>query len=400
MRDDLPKNAAAPDHWEQSLPGGVVFALKRLEDAGFEAALVGGCVRDRLMGRAPGDYDMTTSATPEEMLRVFADTRTIPTGLKHGTLTVLHEGTPIEITTFREDGEYIDLRRPESVRFTRSLREDVLRRDFTMNALAWERKKGVIDYVGGMRDIENGIIRAVGEPKRRFSEDALRILRAVRFAAQLGFEIERETAKAALELRENVDKIAAERVKVEFEKLLRGAWAEQVLWQYCEILRPRIACALSDEQWAASCARIGRLRGKNLPLLWAALLMDVGAERAQEALTALRADNATMQGAGRRILAAQEDLSQEYMLRKLCGKFGAECVRDAIWLKNAGDERLLDRIIAEKRPCAVGDLAVSGRDLMALGLRGKEIGAALDGLLEQVLRGMIPNERESLLRRI
>ncbi len=172
------------------IPQKILYILDRLELAGFEAYIVGGCVRDSLMGQQPHDFDITTSALPEETEQVFSDLKVIETGLKHGTVTVLIEGEPVEITTYRIDGEYSDGRHPNEVKFTRSLHEDVARRDFTMNGIAYSPKRGLSDSVGGAEDIRRCTIRCIGEPDRRFNEDALRILRALRFSAVLGFEIE------------------------------------------------------------------------------------------------------------------------------------------------------------------------------------------------------------------
>lgn len=393
--------------WKK-LPAQALFALEKLEKAGFEAALVGGCVRDRLMGRVPGDYDIATSALPEETLKVFEGERTVPTGLKHGTVMLVYEGMPMEITTFREDGEYTDMRRPDSVRFTRSLKEDVLRRDFTMNALAWEREKGVIDHTGGAEDIKKGLIRAVGEPARRFSEDALRILRAVRFSAQLGFAVEEDTEQAAFALQENIGRIAAERVRVEMEKTLQGKNAAQAMAKYRDILRPRLLCGaeMSDEQWAQAAERLGKLPGAGTALAWAALLMSVGAQKAQETLQALRMDKATAQGACRCITLAAGALDTLYALRCAVGDMGMDCARDAVQLKYAFDEgkkqemlALLGRIGAEKMPCTAAEMAVGGAELMKMGLRGREVGRMMAMLLDDVRAGRTPNEREALLAR-
>ena len=392
----------------QDLPVQALFALEKLEQAGFEAALVGGCVRDRLMGRTPGDYDIATSALPEETLRVFAGERTVPTGLQHGTVMLVYEGMPMEITTFREDGEYTDMRRPDSVRFTRSLKEDVRRRDFTMNALAWEREKGVIDHTGGAEDINNGLIRAVGVPERRFSEDALRILRAVRFSAQLGFKVEKETEQAAFALQENIGRIAAERVRAEMEKTLRGRFAAQMIGKYRDILRPRLLCAgeIGNEQWALAAERLGKLPCADAALSWAALLAVVGAQRAQETLQALRMDKATAQSACRCIALADDALDTLHALRCAAGDMGMDCARNAVRLKFAFDAgkrqemlALLGRIESEKLPCTAAEMDIGGADLMETGLRGREVGRMMALLLDDVRAGRIPNRREALLAR-
>jgi len=392
------------------LPAPVRFALDRLEQHGHEAALVGGCVRDRLMGRMPGDYDITTSATPEQTQAAFADLRTIPTGLKHGTVTVLLDGMPMEITTFRQDGEYTDMRRPDSVRFTRSLQQDVARRDFTMNALAWELSRGLIDHTGGREDIACRCIRAVGDPHRRFAEDALRILRAVRFSAQLGFAVEQSTKRALFDLAGNIDRIAAERVRVELEKTLLGPGAVQALTDYRDVLRPRLpgGSGISDAAWAEAAAVLSAVKTRsNEPvLLWAALLSPLGAQNAAQALKALKCDNSTAFGVQKRLEMAQEPMETLYSLRCMAGDNGLAAAGDAVILRYAlapekaeNAQKLLEKIQTEALPCSLGELAVSGRDLLALGVKGKAVGQVLSRLLDSVRAGETENQKTALLER-
>lgn len=211
------------------VPAYVHRVMDALEQKGHRGYLVGGSLRDLLLGKTPHDFDLTTDATPDEMLEVFADFRVIPTGLRHGTLTVLSDGNPIEVTTHRVDGDYLDSRRPESVSFTRRLAEDLSRRDFTVNAMAWHEKTGLVDLFGGQDDLRAGVLRAVGDPVTRFTEDALRILRAFRFCAQLGFEIEERTLQAAGETREGLCRISAERIFAEITRLLTSPAAARGL---------------------------------------------------------------------------------------------------------------------------------------------------------------------------
>ena len=218
------------------LPKEVKNAIGRLEAAGYEAFAVGGCVRDSLLGNEPGDYDLTTAAKPEETKRVFQGEKIVETGIKHGTVTVILGETPLEITTFRVESEYRDNRRPERVEFTKSIEEDLARRDFTMNALAYSESRGIVDPFGGEADIKAGIIRAVGDPEKRFREDALRIMRALRFASALGFEIEPETEKALLENRALLLNVSAERLSEELLKLLCGQNVRRVLMKYTDVL--------------------------------------------------------------------------------------------------------------------------------------------------------------------
>lgn len=219
-----------------ALPSQVHTALDSLEAAGWEAYVVGGAVRDALRGRPAGDWDITTNAEPAQVERVFAGERLIETGLKHGTVTALLDGLPLEITTYRVDGDYTDHRRPDTVHFTRSLREDLLRRDFTMNALAYNPRMGLVDICGGAEDIAHGIVRCVGEPDRRFQEDGLRLLRALRFASVLGFQIAQETAAAIHRSRALLQYLAAERVQSEFTKLLCGQNVGAVLREFADVL--------------------------------------------------------------------------------------------------------------------------------------------------------------------
>ena len=212
-----------------NLPEQVRWALDCLERAGFEAYMVGGCVRDAVMGRIPSDYDITTSARPGEVMKVFDGEKVIETGLKHGTVTLLRRGMPLEITTYRVDGLYTDNRHPESVAFTSSIREDTARRDFTINSVAFSPVRGFADFYGGVKDIQVGIIRCVGDPEKRFREDALRIIRALRFAAVTGFEIEEATFKAACENSGLLRNISVERIREELVKLLCGQYAGRVL---------------------------------------------------------------------------------------------------------------------------------------------------------------------------
>ena len=218
-----------------SIPTPVLCALNTLNAAGYEAYIVGGCVRDSLLDTSPSDYDITTSATPEEMKAVLSDYKIIETGISHGTLTVLSQGNPLEITTFRCDGEYTDHRRPDSVTMTRNLREDLARRDFTVNAMAYSEKNGLIDLYNGKNDLDNRVIRCVGDASRRFEEDALRIMRALRFAATLGFSIEAETSRQIYEKAHLLSYVSAERIATEFCRLICGKNAADIILSYRDV---------------------------------------------------------------------------------------------------------------------------------------------------------------------
>ncbi len=235
-----------------AVPLGALSVLKRLEDAGHEAYIVGGSVRDILLGKIPSDFDITTSARPNETEEVFSDLHMIETGLKHGTVTVVSDGEPYEITTFRADGEYKDGRRPESVFYSDDLTTDLERRDLTVNAMAYSPKTGLIDVFGGSEDLKNGVLRAVGDPERRFTEDALRILRALRFSAVYGFRIEDGTALAAKRLCGRIALLSGERVFSELKKLICGDYAERILMEFpeiiCEVL-PELKPAVGFSQY-------------------------------------------------------------------------------------------------------------------------------------------------------
>ena len=218
------------------IPEHVRGIMDRIEDAGHEAFAVGGSLRDALLGIPPHDWDVTTSALPDTVASLFPDKHVIPTGLQHGTVTVVADGDPIEITTYRVDGEYTDSRRPDAVRFTTSIEDDLSRRDFTVNAMAYSDVRGLVDLFGGRADLEGKIIRAVGDPEKRFTEDALRIMRAFRFSAQLDFEIEKDTLEAALKLRKRLKNIAKERIGSEFMRLLSSSAASRSLTLMGEVL--------------------------------------------------------------------------------------------------------------------------------------------------------------------
>ena len=391
------------------IPEGASYAIDTLKQAGFEAVLVGGCVRDMIMGKTPDDYDIATSALPEETLRVFEKDRTIPTGLKHGTVTLVRNEQPYEITTYRIDGEYTDMRRPDKVTFTRTLEQDVLRRDFTINALAWDNEKGIIDYVGGQEDIRRHLIRTVGEPEKRFSEDALRIYRALRFASRLGFTIESETSQSLIRLSGNTAHLAAERVYSEYTKILRGQYAHTVIAHYESVLRKHISCekSISAPSWQMTARLISEVREKeDTILLWACLLVNAGPAGAADALASLKADTHTLQGVSAVIGAAMHPPENDYALRCLIGDMGEETARRAIWLGLRDDKIKRDMMLAKLveivqkgLPCTIASLAIGGEELSKLGFKGKTIGETLRMLLDCVRADLIPNTKESLLKK-
>lgn len=431
------------------LPPQVKTALTLLEDAGFEAFLVGGAVRDHIRcGGQAQDWDITTNALPAEVESVFADFRLIETGLKHGTVTVLIDRTPMEITTYRIDGAYSDHRRPDAVRFTRSLQEDLARRDFTMNALAYNPKTGIVDPFGGLEDIAAGLVRCVGMPDRRFQEDGLRILRAIRFASVFGMQIEAGTAGAIHRNRELLRAISAERIQVELTKLLCGAAAGSMLTEFADVIAvpiPELAPTFGFHQqnphhdkdiWAHTITVVAAAPATAV-LRWAALLHDIGkppcfsldtdgighfyghaeksAELADTILRRLRLDTASR----RQImeLIQYHDLpliAEKKPLKRLLNKLGPDGLRRLIALHRADTcgqasicqsrletyrqaELVLDGILQEAACFCLKDLAVNGNDMLAIGLQGKQVGAALQDCLNAVMDERTPNDRDALL---
>ncbi|MBQ8894857.1 MAG: CCA tRNA nucleotidyltransferase [Clostridia bacterium] len=373
------------------IPAGVAAVLERLELAGREGYLVGGCVRDHVMGCTPHDYDVTTSALPEETLAIFRGDRVIETGLQHGTVTVLTADGPVEVTTYRQDGTYSDHRHPDGVTFTRSLREDLARRDFTMNAMAMGRSGALEDPFGGREDIQRGLIRCVGEADRRFEEDALRILRGLRFAARLGFALEEETAAAMDRKKELLNTIARERVFSELCGLLQGVYAPEILAQYRAVVQSTL-----PELDLSRCELLKALPPE--PALRLAALLQ--REQAPGLLTRLKVSNEFR----RTVLMLVEEREQlcppeRKAVRRRCAALGAEnFLLLCRYQQNERARQIAEALIREKACLSIGDLAVNGRDLMGLGLRGAAIGRALEQLLEQVTEENIPNEKEALLQ--
>lgn len=430
------------------LPPYTAEVLRRLRAAGHAAYAVGGCVRDGVMGLFPADYDVATSATPEETLRVFAGERVIETGAKHGTVTVLSGASGVEVTTFRVDGAYSDARRPDAVTFTPSLQADLARRDFTVNAMAYdEREDHLIDPYGGAADIKERLIRCVGDPDTRFREDALRILRALRFAAVLDFSIAPETAAALRRRAPLLEKISAERINIELCKLLCGGNARAVLLEYVDVLGvpiPEILPMRGFEQhnpyhiydvWGHTAAAV-----ENAPptvvLRLAALLHDIGkppcftldeggghfyghakisAEMADTILRRLRFDTATRE---RVVLLVREHCGfelTERAVKRALNRLGPEAYFELSALMRADNlaqspalrcrqawidamERLGHEILNRAACFSLKDLAVDGRDLIAAGyVPGPELGAALKKLLNAVIDGEAANEKAALL---
>ena len=433
------------------IPEQVNSILESLQKSGYEAYVVGGCVRDALLGREPNDWDITTSALPTEVKSVFP--RTIDTGLQHGTVTVLCGGTGYEVTTFRVDGVYEDGRHPKEVTFTPSLREDLKRRDFTINAMAYNNESGLVDLFGGQKDLENGIVRAVGDPVQRFTEDALRIMRAIRLSAQLGYEIEPGTLKAAEILAPNLQKISSERIREELEKtlvsdrpeLLRTAWAAGITKEFIpEFDR----CMETDQINPHHCYTVGEhiLKGVSLVrkdrILRITMFVhdiakpichtvdeegidhfrghaEVGCNLAKTILQRLKYDNATIRKVTTLVKYHDTQIRlTEPSVRKAVVMTGADLfpllleVKQADFLAQSTFQReekqekfdtlraIYERVLERGDCLSLRELAVNGSDLIETGVKpGREVGNILARMFEEVLNVPEHNNKEYLLYR-
>ncbi len=384
------------------LPPDVEYIIATLNSYGHRADIVGGPVRDFLLGKTPEDYDITTSATPDEIKAVFSDKRTVDTGLKHGTVTLVFRGKNYEITTYRIDGEYKDSRHPETVSFTNDIREDLSRRDFTMNAIAYNARDGVTDPHYGRVDIEKKIIRAVGRAEKRFSEDALRILRAVRFSAVLGFEIEEETKRAIFDKKALLSNVSRERVYVEWKKLVSGDYAYGALTAYLpvilEFLPELQSLTLPEESLFLKSDYLSRL----LSLFY--LSTKDASALFYDAMLRLKTDSKT-RDIGRAALSHvfSFDFTSDTGIAHALYRLGEENTRALIRLeallgKTDGDtESRLDVFLKNAHPYRISDLKLDGADLLDIGIQGKRIGKTLESLILGVIDGKYPNERDALL---
>jgi len=429
------------------IPAPARLVLEKLHHAGFAAFVVGGCVRDSLLGRTPGDWDITTAARPEQVHTALSGLTVLDTGLQHGTVTAVVEETRLEITTFRTEGTYSDHRRPDSVTFTATVEEDLSRRDFTVNAMAYSEETGLIDPFGGQADLKAGVLRAVGDAECRFDEDALRILRALRFAARFGFSVEGATARAMESRKRLLTTLAAERVWAELVPLLCAPHAVPVLRQFREIFAvvlPELTSMFGFDQqnkhhlydvWEHTLHTLEHVPPEPV-LRLVMLLHDCGkparftvdfrgdghfyghaaesARRAEEALARLRCDRETARRVVRLIFYHDHDiLDSEKSLLRWLRKVGEHDLRDLLTVKiadNLGQHpkyyradrfraigKSLDALL-DKRPCFDrASLAVTGRDLLPLGYAGPALGDALDRLVEAVIEGRVPNEKTALL---
>ena len=403
-----------------TLDPGAAALLDALHAAGYAAYAVGGCVRDSLLGRTAHDWDLCTSALPQQVMELFGTEQCIPTGLQHGTVTIKYGGQLYETTTFRTEGSYTDGRHPDEVRFVPDVREDLARRDFTINAMAYNEAEGLVDPFGGQADLQNGLLRAVGEPQQRFTEDALRILRLYRFAARFGFALDAATARAARQLALHLDCISAERIQEELAKLLAapqpGAYLEPaVLAVVLPELTPEILTAAKPVLDACPAGE------ENLPVRWAALLGALGETDTRRVLKRLRCSNTCIEetailvretaGEGVCRSFSEEKASahpSDIHLRQLLGRYGL-CTMErlcalcaALHPQDAPEYALAAQrarqLEADGVCCRVSQLAVNGRDLMAAGIpAGPALRRVLEALLDGVIRAEYPNEKPALL---
>ena len=428
-----------------TLDPGAAALLDALHAAGYAAYAVGGCVRDSLLGRTAHDWDLCTSALPQQVMELFGAEQCIPTGLQHGTVTIKYGRQLYETTTFRTEGSYTDGRHPDAVQFVPDVREDLARRDFTINAMAYNAAEGLVDPFGGQKDLQNGLLRAVGEPQQRFTEDALRILRLYRFAARFGFALDAATARAARQLAPHLDCISAERIQEELAKLLAapqpGAYLEPaVLAVVLPELTPESLTAVKPVVDACPAGE------ENLPVRWAALLGALGETDTRRVLKRLRCSNACIEetavlvretaGKGvcgsfllghesghsiarptacgsrvppqRTVLGETPAHAGEVAIRQLLGRYGLRTVERlcalcaALHPQNAPDCALAAQwarqLEADGVCCRVSQLAVNGRDLMAAGIpAGPALRRVLEALLDGVIRAEYPNEKPALL---
>ena len=385
------------------LPKGAEFVLRRLHEKGFQAYVVGGCVRDTLLGREPKDWDVCTNALPQELQRIFADCHVIETGLQHGTLTVMYHHEPFEVTTFRVDGEYTDHRHPDEVIFVTDVREDLSRRDFTVNAMAWSPETGVVDAFGGQEDLAAGVIRCVGEPEKRFGEDALRIMRALRFASVYGFRIDPATDAAIHALRHTLADVAAERIRVELAKLLCGAGAGDILRAYPDVMQS-IMPQLAQVDWPSTVAALEASPPTETFRL-ALLLHLLAPAEAKAVLASLKPDNGTRDWVLMLVTNQNYDFQPtRQSLLKALSLFGETETYELLTVrqaKGATDVEALRDVLGDvlwDGICySVKDMAVNGRDMLALGAKGKAVGETLNHLLSLLIAEKLPNERDALL---
>lgn len=431
------------------IPENILSVMNLLADKGYEVYIVGGCVRDAYLNKEPDDWDVTTSATPEQMKCVFNKFRVIETGIKHGTLSVIVDDEPIEITTMRVDGDYTDNRHPDCVVFTCDIHKDLARRDFTVNAMAYNPEKGLIDPFGGIEDIDNKIIRCVGEEDKRFNEDALRIMRALRFSSTLGFDIDIDTAQSIKNNKALLNNVAKERIRVELLKLLCGERVKEILLDFCQVFfeiipelepmykLPQLTPFHIYDVWEHTVASVEAV--DNDPILKTAMLLhDIGkpqmltidqngtyhfknhqnlsAEKSVEILNRLRFSRKEQEEISKLILYHDirpegevsevirlcVDLSPMFLLRLLSVLRADAMAKSKEYLAESLDsfnkvEKIVNKLIEDNVCMSLADLDINGNDLAEMGIKGKLTGDILEKMLDNVSQGRIKNNRQEIL---
>jgi len=429
------------------LPSYVNIVLDMLNDSGYESYIVGGCVRDFLLKRTPNDFDITTNAQPLQTKEVFKDFHVIETGLQHGTVTVVIDNTPVEITTYRIDGSYSDGRHPDSVEYTSKLKDDLSRRDFTINAMAYNHVNGIVDKFHGIHHLNDKVIKCVGEPSQRFSEDALRILRAIRFASQLNFSIDTDTSYMLHNLKHTLLKVSVERIAVELNKLLLGDNVYEVLMQYDDVIStiiPEISPCVGFNQrsryhkydvWEHIVVSI-KNSPKYLNVRLAMLFHDIGkpktfsldangnghffnhahvsAEMTENILKRLKYDNATIKRVTSLVYHHDDEFNSTYDIKKTLSAIGLEAFMELLKVQSADAlakydfchyqinhiekvKQIAIDIISNGDCISLKDLSINGNDIKSLGILGKDIGLTLDTLLNEVMKDNLTNEKSCLI---
>lgn len=434
------------------VPDGALEILTRLEEKGFEAYVVGGCVRDSLMGKFPDDWDITTSAYPQEVIEVFQDEQIILTGLKHGTVTVRLKGKNYEVTTFRCEGEYLDSRHPSSVSFVKDLKEDLKRRDFTVNAMAYSPKRGLIDLYDGFLDLQNGTIRAVGVAEERFEEDALRILRGVRFVAVTGFELEKSTLNAMIKKASLLKKISVERVFVELDKTLVASHVEKALTLAPEVIFeviPELRACFNFNQrskwhlydvYTHIVKSVQGVKAKR-ELRWCMLLHDIAKPKkffldenseghfyghadlsekvAYKILRGLKAPTKLIKDVcflvknhdrpfpqnPLKFKIRLSEIGKDYALDLVCVKYADNMAQGTLKAQEEREnivalEEKINGIFSSGECLFINQLKIDGNDVLSYGIKGEEVGKTLKNILKDVMSGNLENDREKLLKSI
>ncbi len=432
------------------IPKYVLKSIELLDKSNFDSYIVGGCIRDMMLHKKPSDWDITTIAKPDELKKVFSDYRVIETGIKHGTLTVIIDEMPLEITTFRTENKYVNNRKPETVTFVNTIEEDLSRRDFTINSLAYHPQKGILDMFGGKNDIDSKLIRSIGNPDKRFEEDALRILRALRFSSTLGFKIESKTQESIFKNRMLLKNISAERIREEFTKILCGNNVGYVLKNYSDVIKvfiPEIESTIGFDQqndyhiydvWNHTIKVVENIRNEKI-LRWSAFLHDLGKpdcfsidennvghfyshekkseKMASEILNRLKFDNNTKYIIKKLVLNHQKEiLLNKKSVKRQLNKLGEKTLFLLIELfiadakgqnpkyinrleKYRSLKSMVENIVDEKDCFSLKDLLIDGTDLIRLGFKGKEIGDTLKIILNEVIDENLKNDRKILLKK-